>query len=152
MNQLASRATKIKHFFRDKEQKQASKGWGPHLVSLMNTDLYDGVAIPKEVKIRVVEIIRGKPYSCPTLKAAKTKNSSTSNGKFMYAFDILKEAQIFDYFLKDQQIWLIDGHKIASTDEINDKKNITNGISQSKHCQLFGILVGYLEISQRRKI
>ncbi|KAG4954022.1 hypothetical protein JHK87_039616 [Glycine soja] len=45
----------------------------------MNTDLYDGVAIPKEVKIRVVEIIRGKPYSCPTLKAAKTKNSSTSN-------------------------------------------------------------------------
>lgn len=118
----------------------------------MNTDLYDGVAIPKEVKIRVVEIIRGKPYSCPTLKAAKTKNSSTSNGKFMYAFDILKEAQIFDYFLKDQQIWLIDGHKIASTDEINDKKNITNGISQSKHCQLFGILVGYLEISQRRKI
>ncbi|KAG4958852.1 hypothetical protein JHK82_035558 [Glycine max] len=70
----------------------------------------------------VTKIIKVKPFSCLALKATKAKNPNTTGYKFEYAFEISKADQIFYYLLKDQQIQLMDGHKIPSSEKIKDKK------------------------------
>lgn len=70
----------------------------------------------------VTKIIKVKPFSCLALKATKAKNPNTTGYKFEYAFEISKADQIFYYLLKDQQIQLMDGHKIPLFNKIKDKK------------------------------
>lgn len=59
-----------------------------------------------------IDIVKGKVYTCPTLKPAKGIERENSEGKVEYYLDISKADHIFTYLLKDKQIWLLDGHKI----------------------------------------
>lgn len=52
----------------------------------------------------------------------KGKEVQALKSKMEYTFDISKANQIFDHLLKDQQIRLIEGHKIPSTEELKNKK------------------------------
>lgn len=70
--------------------------------------------VEAEVEIMTVEIVKGKPYSCPLLKADKEK--------FEYSFDTSKADHIFEYLQKDKQIWLMYGHKILCAEELKEKQ------------------------------
>lgn len=69
-----------------------------------------------------VEIVKGKVYTCPSLRLAKGMEKKNFEGKVEYSFDISKAGQIFDYLLKDKQIRLVDGNKIPPFEEIEGNK------------------------------
>ena len=51
--------------------RRANKGQGSHLI--VNVDEENGEAIVEEAEIMTYEILRGKPYSCPSLKLGRIK-------------------------------------------------------------------------------
>jgi len=57
---------------------------------------------------------------CYAFRSNKGKDTISSKDKAGYAFDITKFNRIFDYFLKDNKIWLFDSHKIPPTEEIKE--------------------------------
>lgn len=65
------------------------------------------------------ELIKGKPYSCPTLQPFKGKESKR---KESCLFDISKAEHIFDYLVKDQQIRLLEGQRIPLLEELRNKR------------------------------
>ena len=69
-----------------------------------------------------VEILKGRPYLCPTLKSSKGKEVVCLENKEEFSFDISKVKQIFDHLLKDQYIKLLDGHKIPSPKELKNMR------------------------------
>lgn len=91
------------------------------MISLINIDYENGESFEEEVEIMAADILCGKLYSCPDLKLGKGK-STGGDGKFEYNFDIFKMDKVLDHLIKDQQIWLKDGHKIPSPNELKGKK------------------------------
>lgn len=122
MGQLAAKATRIEQFILEKEKRRSSKRRGRHLVAIVEYEDSEEEEIDPTTDMMHVVIIQGKPYSCPALKAPKGKEVQTSKNKVEYAFDISKVDQIFDHLLKDQQIRLMEGHKIPSAEELKNKK------------------------------
>ena len=52
-------------------------------------------------EVMVVEIVKGRLYSCLTLKPLKGKEVVPLENKEEFSFDISKANQIFDHLLKD---------------------------------------------------
>ena len=66
--------------------------------------------------------MKGRPYSCPTLRPLKGKEVAKSRNREKHLFDIFRVDQIFNHLLKDLQIKLLDGYKIPSPKELKNKK------------------------------
>ena len=66
-------------------------------------------------KIMAIELLRGKPYTCPTFTLPKGKEKIKIEEKEAYLFDILKIDQIFYFLVKDKQIKLLEGHQLPPT-------------------------------------
>ena len=62
-------------------------------------------------KIRMAELQADLPSVCAYLKPIKWKEKANSSNK-SYSFDITKADQIFDVFLKDKQIILLEQKKM----------------------------------------
>ena len=67
------------------------------------------------------KFVHGKPYTRPTLTPSKVEKVAKPK-KEAYLFDISKANQIFDCLVKDNQIKLLEGHKIPPANEIKGKK------------------------------
>ena len=52
-------------------------------------------------EVMAIKILKGRPYTCPTLRPPKGKRVAKLENKEEYMFDIFKTNQIFDHLLKD---------------------------------------------------
>ena len=78
-------------------------------------DVWDEYKV--QVDIMAAELIQGKPYTCLALTSSKGKEVVKLD-KEAYLFDISKADQVFDCFINDKQIKLLESHKIPPTDKL----------------------------------
>ena len=92
--QLATRASRIEHFISEKEQRSVNRvNKVPHLVSIVDNDRPIEITnfLDKQPSEAMVdEILKRRPYLCPTLRLLKGKEVARSESKEKYLFNISK--------------------------------------------------------------
>ena len=94
-------------YYRKRAKKSNKvKPQGSQLVAIVNCDSAkeeggDEEGVVQE-EIMVVELLGGKPYTCPTLTPVKGKEKIKTKEKEVHLFNISKADQIFDFLVKDK--------------------------------------------------
>ena len=94
MTQFVIRASRIEQFIQEKEQNKANRiNRDPYLVFIINNDMSMEITdLLKEYLFEVMatKIIKGRLYSCPTLKWLKGKEVVRLENKEEFSFNISK--------------------------------------------------------------
>ncbi|XP_051137540.1 uncharacterized protein LOC127255832 [Andrographis paniculata] len=114
--QLTSKAVKAEQLVREAQEVHNQKFQGAnHCVFAQKEAANED---KEQEKTFLAEITQGKPYTWPSLKPPRRKDT---NPKISYPFDITKTEQIFEHLLKDNQLHLKKGHKMPTEEELNGK-------------------------------
>lgn len=100
-------------------RKSHRGGRNPQIISIFLEEDKEGSGDDLSTNQMASELVKWKPYSCPTLQSFKGKEAE---GNEAYLFDISRVEQIFDYLVKDQQIWLPEGKKIPPSKRLRNKR------------------------------
>ena len=119
LSQLAIKAARIESLFRDKESEHPRHQRFQQVASIEVDDIMETEEAPIAVDQLVAELRKGNPYVCPKLNKANPRGKEAkANNNGDPTFDVSKANKIFNALLKDGQIIIPKGQRLALPIEI----------------------------------
>ena len=123
LSQLAIKASRVEALFRDREAEQPKRSRYHHVASVeVDDEIEMAERDSNTAEQMVAELRKGGPYVCPKLNKIQSKGKeSNANNNGEPSFDASKANEIFDALLKDGQITIPSGQKVATPAEIKGR-------------------------------